>query len=78
MLFETSMLTSGFSLPEPTAFAQRIHKLIKLGLCIYDAGPADQPEEKAGSTTSAAAAGADTMPPLEDAEAAATTMEEVD
>jgi molecular chaperone HtpG len=70
LLFDTSILTSGFSLEKPQVFANRIHKLIKLGLRIYG----DDEEVAEGGDD--AADDDDDVPDLEDDEAA--VMEQVD
>merc|ERR1712137_99131 len=67
LLFDTSLLTSGFNLDEPTQFAGRIHRMIKLGLRI------DDDDEGLGDD--------DDLPPLEEVDGAvdeASRMEEVD
>jgi molecular chaperone HtpG len=64
LLYETSLLTSGFSLDEASTFATRIHRMIKLGLSIFEDD----------------AAGDDDLPPLDEAADDDTNakMEEVD
>merc|ERR1719261_1118025 len=66
LLFETSLLASGFTLDDPNVFASRIHRMIRLGLSIDD-DVADLGDDDV-----------DDLPPLEEDDAAAGSMEEVD
>jgi molecular chaperone HtpG len=65
LLYETAVLTSGFNLDEPQNFASRIHRMVKLGLSIFEDDKAED----------------DDMPPLDESahESLDTNkMEEVD
>merc|ERR1712072_410941 len=69
LLFETALLSSGFSLEDPATHSQRIHRMIKLGLGIEEDD--DAPMEDTAAST-------DDMPPLEGDAEDASRMEEVD
>jgi molecular chaperone HtpG len=62
LVFETALLTSGFSLDEPNTFGGRIHRMIKLGLSIE--------EDETASI--------DDLPALEEEAEDGSRMEEID
>ncbi|CAA2991767.1 heat shock 83 [Olea europaea subsp. europaea] len=63
LLFESALLTSGFSLDDPNPFTSRIHKMLKLGLGIDE-------DDEAGEDAD--------MPALEEDGNGESKMEEVD
>ena len=66
LLFDTALLASGFNLDDPSTFASRIHRMVKLGLSIDD----DKIEEELPTLEK----GAETS----SSQATASKMEEVD
>ncbi|XP_052860909.1 heat shock protein 83 [Anopheles cruzii] len=75
LLFETALLSSGFSLDEPGTHAARIYRMVKLGLGIDEDEPMTTDDAGVAPAPSTAAGDA---PPLVDDSEDLSHMEEVD
>ncbi|KAF2254619.1 HSP90-domain-containing protein [Trematosphaeria pertusa] len=61
LLFETSLLVSGFTIDEPVQYAERIHKLVSLGLNVDEEVETEQEAKAEEAAPTAEAAGESAM-----------------
>jgi molecular chaperone HtpG len=75
LLYDTALLVSGFSLPDPAAYARRIHQLVGLGLGVEGDEQGEEAAKAADKGEAVEGGKKDEPPPLIDE---GTVMEEVD